>query len=140
MHRLKISVRDNHPQIHLSQLTLCPEQACGPFGLAQVKNYDRRFAFYPGFAVERSLALEFRAETISQLSMEIQNLRRELDSADVGKPPNRPLADGAEKLPILMSRLADSIAQYGRTTTHTSELSILKLIPKRKMLPGCMGR
>lgn len=76
--------------------TAHPEQACGPFGLAQVKNYDRRFAFYPGFAVERSLALEFRAEGISQLSMEIQALRKELDSADAGKPPNQ--TDGAGKL------------------------------------------
>lgn len=98
--------------------TAHPEQACGPFGLAQVKNYDRRFAFYPGFAVERSLALEFRAEGISQLSMEIQALRKELDSADAGKPPNQ--TDGAGKLPILMSKLADSMAQYGRAMACTT--------------------
>ncbi|KAG6358182.1 hypothetical protein INS49_014066 [Diaporthe citri] len=116
------------------------KQASGPFGLAQVKNYDRRFAFYPGFAVERSLALEFRAEGISQLSMEIQALRKELDSADASKPPNQALTDSAEKLPILMSRLAASMAQYGRITTHTAESSIPQLMSKRKMLPACMGR
>lgn len=140
MQRVTILVRGTHPHTHLSQLTLRLEQTCGPFGLAQVKNYDRRFAFYPGFAVERSLALEFRAETISQLSIKIQTLRKELDFADAGKGPNQPLTDSAEKLPILMSKLADSIAQYGRTTTHTTELSILQLMSKRKMLPGCMGR
>lgn len=101
--------------------TIHPEQACGPFGLARVKNYDRRFAFYPGFSIERSLALEFRAEGISQLSTEIETLRKDLDSAETGKSPKQTLTDSAEKLPILMTRLADSIAQYGTSTTRTTE-------------------
>lgn len=101
--------------------TTRPEQARGPFGLARVKNYDRRFAFYPGFSVERSLALEFRAEGISQLSKEIETLRNELDSAQTGKSPKQPLADIAEKLPILMTRLAESMAQYGKSTLCTTE-------------------
>lgn len=102
-----------------------PEQACGPLGLARVKNYDRRFTFYPGFSVERSLALEFRAEGISQLSTEIESARKELHSADMGKSPQQPLSDSVEKLPILMARLADSIAQYGRVTTRTTESLII---------------
>lgn len=97
--------------------TTYPEEACGPLGLARVKNYDPRFAFYPGFAVERSLALEFRAEGISELSAEIDNLRKDMESFDMGKSPKQPLSESAEKLPILMTRLADSIAQYGRSRT-----------------------
>lgn len=117
-----------------------PEQACGPFGLAQVKNYDRRFAFYPGFAVERSLALEFRAEGISQLSMKIKNLMKELDSVDASKPKSQLLVAGEEELPVLMSRLAESVAQYGRNITPTIDPTILQLMLKSKTLPGCMGR
>lgn len=120
--------------------TLHPEHACGPFGLARVKNYDRRFAFYPGFSAERSLALEFRAEGISQLSMEIQALWKELDSAGAGKSLKQPLAGSEQRLPILMTRLSESIAQYGRSTTRTTDLSIPQLIFKRKMLPGCTER
>ncbi|KAI7774634.1 uncharacterized protein LA080_008053 [Diaporthe eres] len=52
--------------------------ASGPEGLARVKDYDRRFAFYPSFSVERSLALEFRAQRISKLTMEIKALKEEL--------------------------------------------------------------
>lgn len=96
------------------------EQASGPFGLARVKNYDRRFAFYPGFSVERSLALEFRAEGISRLSKEIQALREGLEAGEEGKPSKQPLTGSAEKLAALMSRLAESMAQYGKSTTARS--------------------
>lgn len=116
-----IGERQSSSKRSLPADTTHPEQACGPFGLARVKNYDRRFAFYPGFSIERSLALEFRAEGISQLSTEIETLRKELDSAETGKSPKQTLTDSAEKLPILMTRLADSIAQYGTSTTRTTE-------------------
>ena len=94
------------------------EQVTGPEGLARVKDYDRRFAFYPSFSVERSLALEFRAQRISRLSTEIQTLRRELKSEDGSEPTSNLAPTGLdrvaeERLEGLMSRLADSLAQYG---------------------------
>jgi hypothetical protein len=85
-----------------------------------VKDYDRRFAFYPGFSVERSLALEFRAELISRLSKEIQALREDLEACEAERPSKQPLTGSAERLAILMSRLAESMAQYGRSTTSRS--------------------
>lgn len=97
------------------------EQASGPFGLARVKNYDRRLAFYPGFAVERSLALEFRSERITELSMKVQRLRKELDSVDASKPPSQHLKGSAEELNMLMTRLADSVAEYGMISNPTTE-------------------
>ncbi|KAH8768198.1 hypothetical protein F5883DRAFT_554183 [Diaporthe sp. PMI_573] len=44
--------------------------------------------------------------------MKIQTLRKELDSIDASRPPSQPLTDSTEELPILMTRLAESVAQY----------------------------
>lgn len=94
---------------------LLVEHVSGPIGLARVKDYDRRFAFYPSFSVERSIALEFRAEGISRLSMEIQHLRKELKPGAASKLSNPNPTDVAEeKMEVLLSRLAESVAQYGR--------------------------
>lgn len=79
-----------------------------------MKDYDRRFAFYPSFSVERSLALEFRAQGISRLSMEIQTLRRKLEPENVTESSNMaPANEARERLKGMMSRLTESLAQYG---------------------------
>lgn len=90
------------------------EQVSGPQGLARVKDYDRRFAFYPSFSVERSLALEFQAQRISRLSMEIKTLRRELKPQNASESSNlAPSLVSGERLEEMMSQLAESLAQYG---------------------------
>lgn len=90
------------------------EEASGPEGLARVKNYDRGFAFYPSFSVERSLTLEFRARRISKLSMEIQALRKQSSSDTSTEPSSVPSTNTVEeRLDGMMSQLADSLAQYG---------------------------
>lgn len=79
-----------------------------------MKDYDRRFAFYPSFSVERSLALEFRAQGISRLSMEIQTLRRNLEPENVTNSSDMdPTDEARERLEGMMSRLTESLAQYG---------------------------
>lgn len=90
------------------------EHVSGPQGLARVKDYDRRFAFYPSFSVERSLALEFRAQRISRLSMEIKNLRQELKPETASESSNlAPPEVVLERLEKMMSQLTESLAQYG---------------------------
>lgn len=101
------------------------EEASGPEGLARVKDFDRGFAFYPSFSVERSLALEFRARRISKLSMEIQALRKESSSDASNEPSNVPSTNTVEeRLERMMSQLADSPAQYGRHM-HTLQLGFI---------------
>lgn len=79
-----------------------------------MKDFDRRFAFYPSFSVERSLALEFRAQRISRLSIEIETLRRELKPENAGESSDLAPADILEeRLEGMMSRLTESLAQYG---------------------------
>lgn len=79
-----------------------------------MKDYDRRFAFYPSFSVERSLALEFRAQRISRLSMEIETLRRELKPENAGEASDlAPVDVLEERLEGMMLRLTESLAQYG---------------------------
>lgn len=79
-----------------------------------MKDYDRRFAFYPSFLVERSLALEFRAQRISKLSMEIKALKEELKPENVSESSNLCQPDVVGKrLEEMMSQLTDSLAQYG---------------------------
>lgn len=93
-----------------------PEQVSGPEGLARVKDYDRRFRFYPSFSVERSLALEFRAEEISRLSLKIHDMRKDINLRSEGdnKPSDpAPTEVVEERLEALMSRLAEKLAQYG---------------------------
>lgn len=90
------------------------EQVSGPEGLARVKDYDRRFAFYPSFSVERSLVLEFRAQKISRLSMEIKTLRRELKPGNASESSNLARSELVEeRLEGMMSQLTESLAQYG---------------------------
>lgn len=90
------------------------EQASGPEGLARVKDYDRRFAFYPSFSVERSLALEFRAQRISRLSMEMRALRGELKPENASESSNlAPPEVMGDRLEEIMSQLTESLAQYG---------------------------
>lgn len=90
------------------------EQVSGPEGLARVKDYDRRFAFYPSFSVERSLALEFRAQRISRLSMEIKALMGELRPEAASESSNlAPPEAVGERIEEMMSQLTDSLAQYG---------------------------
>lgn len=112
--RVKVLVRVITPTSMFRLTSNCSEQASGPHGLARVKDYDRRFAFYPSFSVERSLVLDFRADKISQLSTEIQHLRdglkhgiasRSLDAVRIGSVK--------EKLETLMWTLTESLAQYG---------------------------
>lgn len=45
----------------------------------------------------------------------------ESDSVDASKPMNQPAADSKEELPVLMSRLAESVAQYGRIATRITK-------------------
>lgn len=79
-----------------------------------MKDYDRRFAFYPGFSVERSIVLEYRAKYISRLSTEIHALRKESVCGNAGEPSKLPTTRVMEeRLEGLLSRLADSLAQYG---------------------------
>lgn len=92
------------------------ERASGPHGLARVKDYDRRFGFYPSFSVERSLCLEFRAQCISKLSLEIQNLMGDLKSENASERSSfapTSVHTVEERLEELMSRLAENLAQYG---------------------------
>lgn len=99
---------------YCQKLTMSSEQASGPEGLARVKDYDRRFAFYPSFSVERSLALEYRAKCISRLSMEIQQLRGKPRCENAGEPSKISATCVVEiRLEALISKLADSLAQYG---------------------------
>jgi hypothetical protein len=64
------------------------EQVSCPKGLARVKDYDRRFAFYPSFSVKRSLALEYRAQSILRLSLEIQALQSDLKAGNISDSSN----------------------------------------------------
>lgn len=79
-----------------------------------MKDYDRRFAFYPSFSVEWSLALEFRAQSIARLSGEIQTLRKEMEPENARGSSNLASTElMRERLDGMMSRLTESLAQYG---------------------------
>ncbi|KAJ0123763.1 hypothetical protein J7T55_012232 [Diaporthe amygdali] len=90
------------------------EHAFGPEGLARLKDYDCRFAFYSRSSKERSVALILTSQGISTQSMKIQTLREELKSEKVSISLNPAPTDEAEKrLEVLMSQLAEDLAQYG---------------------------
>lgn len=107
-----------------------------------MKDYDRRFAFYPSFSVERSLALEYRAQAISRLSMEIQALRRNLEPDNVAESSNMdPTEEARDRLEGMMSRLTESLAQYGgQELLYPTQAQRSRLMSKRQTLPGLMPR
>lgn len=107
--------------------TLRLECASGPEGLARVKDYDPRFAFFPGFYVERAQVLEFRAEEIAKISKQVRATRLEAE----GEHSNPASSSGKaqDRLNGLMTLLMEKMAKYGtlrlwrniiRTSSQTS--------------------
>lgn len=53
---------------------------------------------------------------------------KELNSVDASKPKSQLLVGSEEELPVLMSKLAESVAQYVRIIVPTIEPTILQLM------------
>ncbi|KAF3762551.1 hypothetical protein M406DRAFT_332931 [Cryphonectria parasitica EP155] len=102
------------------------EQASGPYGFARVKDYDHRFTFYPGFAVERCLVLEYRAKEIELLSKDLKTVSKDLLACDKGEPNT--------KWTELMSRLAESIAQYDAEMLRAKKMVSYSETPEESSL------
>lgn len=92
------------------------EEEDGPRAPARLKSYDQRFNFYPSFPVERSMVLDFRAEQIHHLRIEIQAQTERIKSRyNVKDPCILPLRNKQRKKFVKrMSLLAEQIEKYSK--------------------------
>lgn len=90
------------------------EQEDGPRAPARLKSYDQRFNFYPSFPVERSMVLDFRAEQIHHLRVEIQAQTERIKSQyNIKDPCVLPQRNKQRKKFVKrMSLLADQVEKY----------------------------
>lgn len=93
---------------------LVTEEENGPRAPARLKSYDQRFNFYPSFPVERSMVLDFRAEQIHHLRIELQaHTERIKLQYNIKDPCLLPQQNKHRKKFIKrMSLLADQIEKY----------------------------
>lgn len=88
--------------------------------MARLKSCDPRFNFYPTFAVERSLALDFRAEKIQFLRIDIQVHREGIKTLyNVTDPCYLPQNNKhRKKFEKLTSNLAEHVEKYSMSNFH----------------------
>lgn len=102
------------------------EQDHGPRGLARVKDFDRRFTFFPALAEERYMILDFLAGQITKLSNKIRVIQRGLDVTSS--------QEGTLKGKRRKQRKAKAIGRRTKTRSGAGPRNVLKGKPQDKLV------